>query len=343
MKPLPLDDLDDVYDQLAPDWEAFRNKRVFITGGTGFFGRWIVESLLHANARASLNLSLTLLTRTPDVVITHDPQIGLAPQVTLLKGDVRSFTFPEGRFDYVIHGATTASAQLNAEQPLDMLETIVDGTRRVLEMCSRCGCEKLLYISSGAVYGKQPPEMSHMPEDYAGAPDPLDPGSAYGEGKRLGELLCALYARKYGIEAKIARCFAFVGPGLPLDSHFAIGNFLRNFLRGERIHINGSGEDLRSYLYTSDLVVWLFKVFLHGVALQAYNIGSESSVTIKELAGYISARATVDDPKVVITGGLKRISRYVPDTTRARTELGIQQNVDLERALDRTIGWLKDN
>jgi nucleoside-diphosphate-sugar epimerase len=103
-------------------------------------------------------------------------------------------------------------APSSIKNPLLMFETIVEGTRRTLEFARTHEVCKFLITSSGAVYGKQPPEMTHIPEDYPGAPDPMDPNSAYGEGKRAAEMLCRLYARQFGLETKVARCFAFVGP-----------------------------------------------------------------------------------------------------------------------------------
>src|SRR5260370_33188789 len=99
-----------------------------------------------------------------------------------------------------------------------------------------------------------------------GAPDTMDANSAYGEGKRMAELLCAIYRKSYGIETKIARGFAFVGPYMQLDTHFAIGNFVSDSLAGQCIEVRGDGTPLRSYLYASDLMVWLWTILTRGKA-----------------------------------------------------------------------------
>ena len=324
MNPLAAD-LDHVLDHTRPLWEELRGERLFITGGTGFFGSWLLESFLWANERLQLGASATVLTRSPQAFIAKTPHLALAESVTLLEGDVRNFAFPPGTFSYVIHAATEASAKLNTENPLLMLDTIVEGTRRTLDFASQCGAKKFLLTSSGAVYGKQPSDLTHIPEDYNGAPDPLDPNSAYGQGKRMAEHLCALYARTSSIEMKIARCFAFVGPYLPLDEHFAIGNFIRDGLKGGPIIVKGDGTPLRSYLYAADLAIWLWTILVKGQSLRPYNVGSDESLSIEEIAKQVAAQipGKINVEIRTITKPDKQVERYVPEIQRIIKELGI--------------------
>ena len=258
---------------------------------------------------------------------------------------MRAFDFPSDKFSHIIHAATEASATLNAQDPTLMFDTIVQGTRRTLDFAKQCGAKKFLLTSSGAVYGKQPPEISHIPEDYAGAPDPSNPSSAYGEGKRAAELLSALYSREYGFEAKIARCFAFVGPYLPLDQHFAIGNFIRDGLNGGPIQVKGDGTPFRSYLYAADLAIWLWTILIKGKSCRPYNVGSGECFTIAEIAHQV-AEAFSDEMKVVIEGKMSRgtaVERYVPDTSRATRELYLRETVPLNEAVMKTISFHKNN
>ena len=285
-----------------------------------------------------------VLTRNPDAFRHKAPHLARHPAIRLQAGDVRDFAFPAGGFSHVIHAATEASAKLNTEQPLLMFDTILEGTRRALELARQSGAKKFLLTSSGAVYGRQPPELTHVPEDYAGSPDPALPGSAYGEGKRAAELLCALYHRQHGLEPKIARCFAFVGPYLPLDGHFAIGNFIRDAQAGGPLRIQGDGTPFRSYLYAADLAAWLWTILFKGQACRPYNVGSEEALTIAQVAERVvktvNPALKVEIARLPVPG--QPAERYVPSTRRAGTELGLTPSIDSCGALRKTLRWLQD-
>src|SRR5262249_23568298 len=132
--------------------------------------------------------------------------------------------------------------------PGEMAKVIVCGTQRVLEFAQSAGTHGLLYLSSGAIYGTQPAELERISEDFAGAPAELRSESIYGEAKRVAEDLCVSAATS-ALHPKIARCFAFVAPRLPLGGHFAAGNFLADAVAGRAITVKGDGQPLRSYLY----------------------------------------------------------------------------------------------
>jgi nucleoside-diphosphate-sugar epimerase len=351
-------DLDHIFDHTRHLWDDLRGERLFITGGTGFFGSWLLESFLWINERLNLNSQVTVLTRSPETFLAKNPHLAQADAVTLLPGDIRTFVFPTGTFSHIIHAATDASAKLNAENPRLMLDTIVDGTRRTLDFAQSCGAIRFLLTSSGAVYGKQPPVLTHIPEEYSGAPDPLDSKSAYGQGKRMAEHLCALASlatnglplnlnnerQAAQLQIKIVRCFAFIGPYLPLDAHYAICNFIRDGLSGGPIIIQGDGNPRRSYLYAADLAIWLWTILFRGQACHAYNVGSEVSLSITEIAQRVAeqfhAKSTIE-----IRGKanpLQPVESYAPDTSRAKNELGLEETHTLDDAIARTIRYYRD-
>ena len=334
-------DLDHILAHTKGLWEELRGQRIFITGGTGFFGCWLLESLAWVNDKLRLNAKTVVLTRNPEAFARKAPHLAHHPAISFHVGDVRNFEFPEGPFSHVIHAATEASAKLSAENPLLIFDTIVEGTRRTLDFAVHAGAKKVLLVSSGAVYGRQTPEMTHIPEDYNGSPDSLDPKSAYGAGKRTAEMLCCLYAKQHGLEPKIARCFAFVGPYLPLDAHFAIGNFIRDGMRGGPIQVKGDGTPYRSYLYAADLTIWLWTILICGESYRPYNIGSEEAITITDVAREVAKRfpdfVDIQIARKQVPGRMSE--RYIPSTRRVQETLNLRQTVDLQDAVRRTIQW----
>lgn len=344
MSPAPqLDprDLDLILEQTAPVWDEMRQQRLFITGGTGFFGCWLVESFCHINRTLGLGAEATILTRNTDAFAQKCPHLANDPAITLLAGDVRGFTFPTGEFRFVIHAATEATAR---QPPEDTLSTIVAGTERTLQFAASAGAKKFLLTSSGAVYGRQPSDLTHVSETYPGAPDSQNPSSAYAEGKRTAESLCARYTKQSALECKIARCWAFCGPHLPLDQHFAIGNFIRDALGGQPIQIQGDGTPRRSYLYASDLAVWLWTMLFRAPSLVPINVGSAHDVSILELARTVAA---VLNPELEVRVAQAAVPgaapvRYVPSVDRARELLGLIETVGLEESIGRTAKWNTD-
>ena len=336
-------DLDLIADGTYDLWEEMRGQRLFLTGGTGFFGCWLVESFCHINRLLGMDARVTVLTRNPEAFAAKCPHLVTDPAVVLLKGDVRNFTFPDGEYRFVIHAATEASAKQAENAPIEMLSTIVAGTERALQFASAHGARKFLLTSSGAVYGKQPAEMTHVPESFTGAPNPLDPVSVYAEGKRTAELLCALYAKKSGLECKIARCWAFCGPHLPLDAHFAIGNFIGDVLAGRPIQIHGDGTPRRSYLYAVDLAVWLWTMLFRAPSLVPFNVGSADDVSILELAKTVvttlNPGAQIRVANAPVPGASP--ARYVPCVDRANEVLGLEETIGLEESIRRTASWYR--
>ena len=338
LPPIAVSDLDAILAATAPLWQEMRDERLFLTGGTGFFGCWLVESFLHINRALDLKAGVTILTRDPERFLRRLPHLRGVSALRLLQGDIRDFTFPEPH-RFTIHAATAASALQQAQQPLEMLSTIIRGTERVLAFAAQAGTQKLLLTSSGAVYGVQPTGLSLIPEAFAGGPDPLSRGSIYGEGKRVAEMLCGLAANER-LQIKIARCFAFLGPHLPLDTHFAAGNFLGDALAGRPISIASDGRSVRSYLYASDLMIWLWTMLFFAPSLRPFNVGSQQALSVRDLAEAIRTQVA---PSIAIRIGAAAgdypPARYVPAVERARQELGLRQAVPLEEAIGRTAAW----
>jgi dTDP-glucose 4,6-dehydratase len=352
MPAVPEADLEHVLAHTRGLWEAARGRNFFVTGGTGFFGRWLLESFAFINGRLELDAHMTVLSRSPEAFASKAPGLAGHPAISFVRGDVRELQRDQvlaqlprghsGEFTFIIHAATESGSTLGQDDPLAMFDTIVQGTRATLDFAAGSGTRRFLFTSSGAVYGRQPPELTRVPETYAGAPDCTQPGSAYGEGKRAAELLCACaHAKHSSLEPVIARCFAFVGPFLPLDAHYAAGNFIRDALNGGPIRVGGDGTPYRSYLYAADLAVWLWTLLFRGQPVHPYNVGSEEDVTILELASAVAECSTGRIDVELAHHPLPGVppSRYVPATGLAASELGLATLIQLREAISRTATW----
>jgi dTDP-glucose 4,6-dehydratase len=338
--PLPRPDLELILQRTAPLWDELRNRRIFITGGTGFFGIWLLESLLHIDRALGLNVRATVLTRRPAAFASRVPHIASAAAITLHQGDITSFAYPEGEFSCVIHAATEVSSVSGTS--VVGLTSIYEGTAHVLRFAATHGTHKFLLTSSGAVYGRQPTDITHLSEDATCAPATTDLASGYGEGKRVSELLCAFQAVSHpGIEYKIARCFAFAGPGLALDANFAIGNFIADVQHCRPVYITGDGTAVRSYLYAADLAIWLWTILFSGPSLTPINVGSEEAISIAELASKITGLLRPGFP--VILGKQPPTNyvplRYVPSTAKAREILSLHPTIGLDESILRMAAW----
>ncbi len=320
-------------------WDPLRGSSVFLTGGTGFVGRWLVAAFVHANRVHRLDARLELLTRDPGAFAEACPELVEDDAVVLTEGDVRTADLARVQCTHVIHGATPSDGRLNEERPEEMLEIIKTGTRRVLELAVRRGAQRFLLLSSGAVYLPPPPVGGYTEDSPIGAAWPQEP-SAYHAGKRAAEAL-TLAGADAGLPVTIARLFAFAGPHLPLDRHFAIGNFIGDALAGRPVHVRGDGTPVRSYLYAADMAAWSWAMLAdERAAFGTYNVGSEDAVSIAETARVVAA---VVEPAVgvsiALAGTCGAGDVYVPSTRKARRELGLRQTVGLVEAVRRTVAW----
>jgi len=311
---------------------ALQGKRLFITGGTGFFGLWLLSTLAALN-RSGCPVQACVLSRDPKAFLHKHPQFQAQAWLSFVQGNVRDFALHAAQsFDLLIHAATETSMAAHAE-PQTMFDDIVLGTRRVLDTALACGVARVLLVSSGAVYGVQPAEHRHQADDSTLACDPLQSANAYGEGKRVMELMGAMAHKAHGLEFVVARCFAFAGPGLPLDGHFAIGNFVRDALHAEKISVQGDGTPMRSYLYGADLAVWLLQLLTQGQSGCAYNVGSDEDLSIAALADRVRDCLAPDKPvEIMQAPSAQPLKRYVPAINRARA-LGLEPWTSLDEAL----------
>ena len=285
----------------------------------------------------ALNIgSITLLSRDPEKFSRLAPDIAQHKTVRLLKGDLATVTLQTERYTDIIHGAADTNDAV-IQNRIAYFWDITSGTKRMIDLAAQCGCNRFLYLSSGAVYGPGPYPETGVPESWAAAPSLADEKSAYGQAKRASEHLCKLFSQQTGVAVKIARIFALIGEEMPLDGRFAIGNFIRDALSqtSDAITIKGDGTPIRSFLHVEDVARWLLKIHASDTLHDVFNVGSDIPVSIKQLAEIVSNNSPSKKPVVVAQKEQDYVGRsvYLPDCTHARTTLGVTQTIGLENAV----------
>lgn len=340
------EDIQRIVKELGEDVLRLSGRDLLLTGGTGFVGGYLLGTLMALNDTVLAEpCRVHAVTRNPVRVRARFPEWVGRPDLVLLEGDVRTIRLPARPWAFIVHAAGPADARLFAAAPLGTADTIVEGTRAILNVASRSPVEAFLFVSSGAVYGTQPADRPWMGEDHLGGPDLTSARSCYGEAKRYAELLCQLFLEQHRVPVSIGRLFALVGPYQELNSTSAVVDFIRQALAGDVIRIRDDGRAVRSYCYIADAVIGLMKVWLRRPAGSAFNIGSDlEAVSFLELAERIGRClgkplrvSSAGAPPSGILGG-----RYAPDVTRLAEATGFRPATTLDEALRRTIAWMRE-
>lgn len=310
--------------------------KLLVTGGTGFFGRALLRRWIDDEKYGTSLPEVTVLTRSPESFLVTYPEFFGKEWLSFHKGNILDYTsLPHNKtFTHIMHGATESTIGPSL-QALQRYDEIVNGTRNILDYAVKNNVKRVLLTSSGGVYGPQPETLGEIPESYMGIPDPLDPRSAYSMAKRASEHLCCLYNDRYGVESVVARCFAFVGQDLPLNVHFAIGNFIHDALYNQQINVSGDGTPIRSYMNQADLARWLLCILDKGVPGNAYNVGSDQPISIANLA-YLVRDTLSPDKRVVFRNSLNGFegrNLYIPDISKAYTDMNLRLEFSLQDSL----------
>ena len=309
--------------------------RVLITGGTGFVGKWLIETAKIACDNGATKFEIIVPTR--DILASHvkeTKKIGFK-NLSLVQGDLLTDVLNIGKVDAIIHAATPASATLNESNPIEMTRINTQSMHAALKFAENR--VPFLFTSSGAVYGNQPQSVAHISEMQDRPFSELT--SAYAKGKQLAESTCMQAAKEGSCTPVIARLFAFSGHYLPRNTHFAIGNFVQNVIDRKPIHINSNGQARRSYLYGADMAVWLWSALTKRSSPHPLHIGSEHSVSILELAQAVARVSTTElnfIPEIKVanpSANSEKFHQYIPNNSATKSYLNVQEWTSLETGI----------
>ncbi len=330
-------DLSFIVKYLENDLKELQGYSIFITGATGIIGKWLLASLLFADDELNLNLSISILTRSKKKFGDKYPLLCHDRRVTVIEEDVRHFCI-DNKVDLFIHGAADV---VNVNTESETYVSNILGTYNSLLQATKSKAKRFLYLSSGAVYGKSEIQEKGINEDYRGEIDFINLNSAYSLGKCGGEFLTNCFANEYDISVSSARCFAMAGPHLPLDKHFAFGNFMHAALNNSKIEITGNGEVYRSYLYLADVCIWLLKIAIKGENRKSYNVGNDQSISIKSLAEQIKLELKSNSVISIANNDSNKSHSdyYFPNTEYTKEALNLSVNYSLSDTIKLTSEW----
>lgn len=306
---------------------------LLIIGGTGFFGK----SILDAFKRDLLNKwkinKIIVMSRNSDNFKLNYPEL-ITEGVEMFTGDITTIDHLPNA-DYVIHAAASTDASRYLTQNIEEKKNIIKGTLNYCRLATKFHKDsRIVFCSSGAVYGYQPKHVKYLEEDMAfGNINSLDDvKKSYAYAKRDAEFAIKKLGQS-GLNVSIARCFAFVGKYLPRDQHFAIGNFLADGIAGRNIEVKATKKVFRSYMYADDLVEWLMTLAANSnKTCPIYNVASDQEFEIREVAHIISKVFNVGVKSVKCSNESIQ-DRYIPSVEKVKNELGLSIKYEIKDSI----------
>ncbi len=293
-------------------WELLSGKTVLIAGANGFLPAYMVETLLYLNEKCGVGIQVIALVRNKDrAALRFSHHAGRADLEFVIQ-DVCDPYIGERKPHYIIHAASQASPKYYGVDPVGTFEANVTGIRRMLQLAQRTKATRLLYFSSGEVYGQPGPDTQCTNETQYGYLDPLNIRSCYAEGKRAAETLCSCWHHQFGVPAVIVRPFHTYGPGMSLDDGRVFADFVSDVVNGRDLVLTSDGNARRAFCYLADATLGFFTVLFSGELGQAYNIGSDVDCSITELAQILCDLFPEKHLKVISSQHTKTVVNYLP-------------------------------
>jgi nucleoside-diphosphate-sugar epimerase len=360
-KEVVQNDLDYIVRQLDSDFKKMAGKHLLITGGAGFLGYYLVQSVLHWNR---LNPKAT----PAQVTVCDNYMRGIPAWLTALSTEPALRTLQHditqpvpdtlGEVDFVIHAASIASPTYYRMHPIETMDANVNGLRILLELCRKQLERKkpvsgFLFFSSSEIYGDPPADQIPTAETYRGCVSSTGPRACYDESKRYGETLCVNFAGQFGLPVRIARPFNNYGPGLKITDRRVLPDLARELFAGKDLILLSDGSPTRTFCYVADAVIGYYRVLFRGRAGEAYNIGTETpEISMRGVAELLAKHGKERfgySGKVVCQQSKEsdyltdNPLRRCPSIAKARSHVGYAPSITLEDGLSRMLLWYHEN
>ncbi len=327
------------YNFTNTELNLLKNKKILITGASGFIGYSLYLFLQNLNKKYKLNIKFYLLSRNK---ITHK-RIDKS-NTKHLKLNVTDFSLIKFKVNIIFHLASNVEHQPSRNVISESLNTVVTGTNKVVEYCKKYKVSKLIFFSSAAIYSNKNNLIKNkINEDYDMYFNINDKFNYYAIHKKIAEDLIINNLKKNNYY--IIRPFTIVGPRMKLNHSFVFGNFIKCLLDKKNIVINGNGLAKRSFLHVDDLSYFSLKIALSGVN-QIYNLGSDQIISIKKLANYFVTLAKKEyslNLKIKILNNISKTRRqeYKPDIQLFVNEFKLKENFTINNKIIDTYNWFK--
>ena len=337
------DDIQQIVDNLSDISHKFSGKRVLLTGGRGFLGRYFMEIFNDLNERVLKDkLKVVVL----DNLITsgkEGSEIPIYENIEFIKHNViEKFNFDK-KIDFIVHAAGIASPYYYRAYPLETLEVAIDGTKNMLEL-AELNSAKITFFSSSEIYGD--PDIKNIPtqESYRGNVSCTGPRACYDESKRVGETLCNIFHNIRGVHTNTIRPFNVFGPGMQETDYRVLPNFTSRIKANIPLQIYGSGNQTRTFCYVTDAMEGFVRVILSGISGEAYNIGNpnpEISVIdlIKKIELVLGKEVNYNIVDYPDSYPADEPNRRCPDIRKAKFQIKYEPKIDIDDGLKRFINW----
>ena len=320
--------------------EKLSGCNILITGATGLIGSALVDSMMGFEKGDYLVYALG---RNEERAKRLFSNYWGSNRFHFIKHDVMYPLNSEVHFHYIIHAASNANPSSFTSSPVEIIKSNIFGLSNLLDYGQEHGLRRLLYVSSGEVYGEG--EGKVFEETAKGSFDQLNPRSCYPIAKSMAENLCVAYSREYSLDSVIARPCHVYGPKFTESDNRVYAQFLRNVVAGEDIVMKSTGDQYRSWCYVVDCVSALFYILLKGQTGNAYNVVSkDSNLSIKDLAELISKlggqRVVRTESSEAESRGYNPVHRSIFDMKKL-IGLGWMSRFDIVKGMTESIDYLK--